>query len=210
MLNEYQLFTEQPLLAAATAGFAGGLLRGALESPAELIKTKLQIGSPWSPSSLLVGLGPTCLRTGCVISCYWVIFEATRPWRDGLPPILANFAGGGLCSVGAWSLVFPLDTAKSRIQAGSRSKGVCDELARIYRFEGVRGWYSGLAPGLFRAFIANGGGMVAYGYMQGKLDVAALSKKSNAPSNAWFRRVHQGGEGRIMKLGVPQMRRRVE
>ena len=44
------------------------------------------------------------------------LFEKSRGWRDTLPPILGNFAGGGLCSVGAWALIFPLDTVKSTIQ----------------------------------------------------------------------------------------------
>jgi hypothetical protein len=58
------------------------------------------------------------VRNAWVIGFYWVLYEASKPARSSLPPVLNNFVAGGVCSVGAWALTYPLDTAKLRIQAG--------------------------------------------------------------------------------------------
>ena len=81
--------------------------------------------------------------------------------------VLSNFAAGALCSVGAWALIYPLDTAKSVIQAAGSSEkslSILGALAQVYRRAGIRGWYAGLGAGLLRAFTSNGLGMVAYGW----------------------------------------------
>lgn len=160
-----------PLAVAFLGGVVGGVLRGCAETPAELIKTRQQLGLPWTPSALLLGLRSTCVRNAWVIGLYWVFFEASRPARNVLPPVLNNFVAGGLCSVGAWAIVYPLDTAKLRIQAGqglSGGGGVVSELGAIYRSSGVRGLYRGIGSGLTRVLLANGLGMVAYGLVQAR------------------------------------------
>lgn len=141
-------------------------MRGCLEQPAELIKTRLQTSGAWSTSLLLRGLYSTCLRNACVIGVFWVAFEASKEARSMLPPVASSFLGGGGCSVLAWALVYPLDTAKSRIQAGSGSTSVARQLMQIYRAHGLGGWYAGMHAGLVRAFLANGGGMAMYGLVQ--------------------------------------------
>lgn len=169
-LRSRGLLDSTPLCAAFLGGAVGGVMRGCLETPAELIKTRLQVGVPWSARLLLRGLYSTCLRNGAVVGLFWVLFEASRPAREArMPPVLANFAAGGGCSVLAWAAVFPLDTAKSRIQAAAtdaQAAGVVAQLARILREQGVRGWYAGMGAGLLRAFLANGGGMAAYALIQ--------------------------------------------
>jgi len=166
-LRERHILDGSPLVVAFVAGMAGGVMRGCLETPSELVKTRLQLGEPWRSAQLLRGLQSTCLRTGCVIGTYWALFEATRAWRAALPPLLSDFAAGGLCSVAAWALFYPLDTIKSLIQAdGMRHLGMVEALRLILRRSGVGGLYSGLRPGLLRAFLANGGGMAAYGLVQ--------------------------------------------
>ena len=148
-------------------GACGGAMRGCLEAPFELIKTRQQLGVAWGPQSLFIGVGSACLRTAAVIGFFWLIFEASVDMRARLPPPLADFVGGGVCSVLAWAVIYPLDTAKSRIQGWDSQKGggrgVVRELAAIYRARGILGWYRGLRAGLLRAFLANGSGMLAYG-----------------------------------------------
>mmetsp|Transcript_59072 Transcript_59072/g.135463 ORF Transcript_59072/g.135463 Transcript_59072/m.135463 type:complete len:173 (-) Transcript_59072:104-622(-) len=153
---------------SSAAGAAGGLMRGCLETPAELIKTRQQLGRSWRGASLLHGLGSTCLRTASVVGFYWALFEASSGLRAPLTPALSNFVAGGICSIIAWALIFPMDTAKSCIQAGS-SCGILDTLVMIYQRSGFAGLYAGIGAGLLRAFLANGGGMVAYGIVQGIL-----------------------------------------
>ncbi|KAL7551340.1 hypothetical protein ACHAWF_014532 [Thalassiosira exigua] len=171
LLRERHVLDGTPLAVAFLGGVAGGAMRGLLETPAELVKTRLQVGTSWRAAPLLRGLYSTCLRNGCAIGLYWVLFEATKPAREAfLPPVAGSFAAGGGCSVLAWAAIYPLDTAKSCIQAGNSTQaGVAQQLARIYRISGIRGWYAGLGPGLLRAFLANGGGMVMYDLVQAKL-----------------------------------------
>mmetsp|Transcript_24661 Transcript_24661/g.61266 ORF Transcript_24661/g.61266 Transcript_24661/m.61266 type:complete len:166 (-) Transcript_24661:18-515(-) len=64
-----------PLVVAFIGGAVGGILRGCAETPAELIKTRQQLGLPWSPSSLFLGLQSTCVRNAWVVGFYWVLYE---------------------------------------------------------------------------------------------------------------------------------------
>ena len=172
-LHSRQLLEAQPLCAAFLGGVVGGVMRGFLETPAELIKTRMQVGATWNGRLLLRGLSSTCLRNGAVIGLFWVLFEASKSTREALlPPLISSFAAGGGCSVLAWAAIFPLDTAKSRIQAAAadaKTGGVVAQLAMIYRSQGVRGWYAGIGAGLLRAFLANGGGMAIYALIQMRL-----------------------------------------
>ena len=52
----------QPLLAALLGGAVGGVMRGCVEPPAELLKTRLQVGAGLGSASLLLrGLRSTCM-----------------------------------------------------------------------------------------------------------------------------------------------------
>ncbi|CAK0881302.1 unnamed protein product, partial [Prorocentrum cordatum] len=50
---------------------AGGAARGCLEAPAELVKTRQQVGAPWGRGALLRGAWSTCLRTSSAVGCFW-------------------------------------------------------------------------------------------------------------------------------------------
>jgi solute carrier family 25 carnitine/acylcarnitine transporter 20/29 len=92
LLRSRHVFGSAPLAVAFLGGVVGGIMRGCLETPAELIKTRLQIGTPWHMSVLLRGLYSTCLRNGCVIGLYWVLFEATKSTREAmLPPVASSY-----------------------------------------------------------------------------------------------------------------------
>lgn len=167
MMKRQHLLDNAPLAVAFIGGAVGGMLRGCLETPAEFMKTRLQLKEPWTTSLLLRGLFSTCMRNGFVIGLYWVFFEASKAVREAyLPPVSSGFIGGGCCSVLAWAIIYPLDTAKSCIQATSKPISVTQQLVTIYRQSGLRGWYAGLGPGLTRAFLANGGGMAVYEIIQ--------------------------------------------
>jgi solute carrier family 25 carnitine/acylcarnitine transporter 20/29 len=178
VLRSRHLFESMPLVLAFVAGAFGGAMRGCLEAPFELVKTRQQLGATWSPRSLFVGMHSACLRTAAVIGTFWLVFEASAGGRALLPPLLADFVGGGMCSVIAWALIYPLDTAKSRIQGrvehdGAR-RGVISELAALRRVHGMAGWYRGIEAGLLRAFLANGSGMLAYGWVCQQMASRAL------------------------------------
>ena len=66
---------------------------------------------------------------------------------------------GGLAGVGYWIVIFPLDLVKSRIQVDDiknpKYKGVFDCIKQSYKEGGIKTFYKGLSPSLFRAFPAN-------------------------------------------------------
>ncbi|EOD09889.1 hypothetical protein EMIHUDRAFT_257909 [Emiliania huxleyi CCMP1516] len=128
-LRAHGLLEERPLAAALLGGAVGGAMRGCLETPAELVKTRLQLQSAWSLPLLLRGLSSTVFRNAAMIGLFWAAFEASAPLRSRLPPLAASFVGGGGCSVLAWAAAFPLDTAN-----------VVAQLGRIYSERGIAGW----------------------------------------------------------------------
>eukprot|EP00746_Dinoflagellata_sp_MGD_P048534 gnl/MRDRNA2_/MRDRNA2_22030_c0_seq2.p1 gnl/MRDRNA2_/MRDRNA2_22030_c0~~gnl/MRDRNA2_/MRDRNA2_22030_c0_seq2.p1 ORF type:complete len:258 (-),score=37.19 gnl/MRDRNA2_/MRDRNA2_22030_c0_seq2:51-824(-) len=156
-----------PLTVAFIAGAIGGVMRGILETPAEFVKTRQQLCRSWETSGVFRGLSITCIRNAAVIGTYWVIFNACRPIRMALPPMMADFFAGGVCSVGAWALVFPLDTVKSQIQGDSgTAKSVAKQFFLNYQRAGVSSFYNGLGAGLSKVLLANGFGMIAYGIVK--------------------------------------------
>lgn len=178
VMRSHHVLDGTPLALAFVAGAFGGAMRGCLEAPFELVKTRQQLGATWSQRSLFIGMRSACLRTAAVIGTFWLVFEASAGWRALLPPLLADFVGGGMCSVIAWALIYPLDTAKSRIQGrvehNQAGTGVISELAALRRVYGVASWYRGIQAGLLRAFLANGSGMLAYGWVCQRMAARAL------------------------------------
>ena len=65
--HKRHLLEDAPLLVAFVGGLAGGVMRGFLETPSEVIKTQQQLGIKWSLASLLRGLSSTCLRNQSVL-----------------------------------------------------------------------------------------------------------------------------------------------
>ena len=103
---------------------------------------------------------------------------------------LQSFLAGGLCSVGAWAIVFPLDTIKAQIQASplsspvspvckgagkslknlggakaESSRGIVAQIQRVYAADGFIGFYRGLGAGLARPLVANGVGFMAFDWV---------------------------------------------
>eukprot|EP00450_Noctiluca_scintillans_P009078 CAMPEP_0194493234 /NCGR_PEP_ID=MMETSP0253-20130528/11517_1 /TAXON_ID=2966 /ORGANISM="Noctiluca scintillans" /LENGTH=150 /DNA_ID=CAMNT_0039334193 /DNA_START=203 /DNA_END=651 /DNA_ORIENTATION=- len=150
-MRKHGVLEQSPLTSAWLAGLAAGVVRGCLESPADLVKTRLQLGIPWWNGSFAQGFCSTCARTGCCIGTFWCVFEASREMRAALPPVVSDFAAGGLCSVFAWAVIFPVDTIKSRIQGGGpEASGMCKQASAILTRSGPLGFYAGFGPGLLR------------------------------------------------------------
>ncbi|OMO65201.1 Mitochondrial substrate/solute carrier [Corchorus olitorius] len=72
---------------------------------------------------------------------------------------------GGVGGVACWSVVLPLDVAKTIIQTApdkSSSTNPLQVLNSIYRRAGLKGCYSGLGPTIVRAFPANAAAIVTW------------------------------------------------
>ncbi|CAM6087347.1 unnamed protein product [Calypogeia fissa] len=72
---------------------------------------------------------------------------------------------GGLSGIAFWTVVLPIDVAKTRIQIArdlTTSRNPLVHLRMIYGELGVRGLYAGLGPSLVRAFPANAAAICAW------------------------------------------------
>jgi len=107
---------------------------------------------------LFRGLTMTVAREMPSYFCFFGVYEAVR---EAMKPVgrtraecgvLATTAAGAAGGVLLWSVTFPVDVVKSRIQLDDRmpARGwpVC--MLRVYRNEGMAALYSGLAPTLVR------------------------------------------------------------
>jgi len=65
------------------------------------------------------------------------------------------FVAGGLAGMVGWSVVFPFDSVKSRIQAAAKGASAYQVGLKMFKEEGVRAFYKGWSAAVMRAFPAN-------------------------------------------------------
>jgi solute carrier family 25 (mitochondrial carnitine/acylcarnitine transporter), member 20/29 len=63
--------------------------------------------------------------------------------------------GGGLAGVAMWTLVFPIDTVKSALQASETPTNLGAVVRQLHAKGGVGAFFPGLGPALLRSFPAN-------------------------------------------------------
>lgn len=74
---------------------------------------------------------------------------------------------GAITGLVLWSVNYPFDVVKSKMQAdgfgaGRRYVNLRDVVRQTWRVEGVKGFFRGLGPTLFRAVPVSGGTFVVY------------------------------------------------
>ena len=69
---------------------------------------------------------------------------------------------GGIAGVTLWTLIFPADVVKSRLQVSGSTTPMLKMMADIYAKEGLLALYNGLGPSLLRTFPATGALFLAY------------------------------------------------
>ena len=126
---------------------------------------------------LFAGLSPLMARDIPFNAIFFTSYRMTstvyRKWVGLAPgdamPSIATFLAGGTAGVAAWTLVFPADVLKSRMQvAHSPAAGVGPLIARnsckptfmstlrgVLQENGVRGLYRGWSAAVMRSFPAN-------------------------------------------------------
>ena len=67
----------------------------------------------------------------------------------------ATLVAGGLAGVSGWSVVFPMDVVKSRMQTSAPGRRIGHVIGDLYRAGGVRAFYRGWTAAVARAFPAN-------------------------------------------------------
>lgn len=171
----------------ALIGGISGCFSATAICPAEVIKCRLQAARASTPgsmrpsatgvvSSLLRREGPTALFSGLtpllmrdvpfntLFFGSYRVFSALWDWSTGAPAQAPGqvqaFMCGGLAGMAAWSVIFPFDTLKSRMQtAGPDISGGSQSTVmvarQVWREGGVRALYRGYSAAVSRAFPAN-------------------------------------------------------
>jgi len=170
------------------SGAAAGLANSVLASPIEHVRIRLQtqltgnagpldiikrIYNTSGVSGIMKGLIPTALREGQGMGMYFLTFEylvkrntiQNKIQRKDIP-------GWKLCLYGAtagyamWMTVYPFDIVKSRLQTDSLTKpqikSIPDCVAKIYKANGIGGFFKGFTPTILRAAPANAATFYAF------------------------------------------------
>ena len=180
-------------ISGAVAGFTASFVEG----PVDLVKSKMQIQykgrggvrdtfrtaydivKSYGVRGIYQGLGATMIRNVPANSLYFAVYQyLRRKWTtertlsDGrvvkyVSP-LATLTAGGLGGIVYWTLCYPMDVNKSKMQTEPSDKSLrrfrnsihCS--LTILKENGWRGFWRGYLPCLIRAFPANGSGFVVY------------------------------------------------
>lgn len=170
------------------SGVAAGIANSFLASPIEHIRIRLQTqltgklgpldiikkiyGQSGIPG-IMKGLVPTAIREGHGMGMYFLTFEYLVK-QDTLRNKIErkDIPGWRLCLYGAsagyalWFTVYPIDVVKSRLQTDSLSnpqyKNMRDCIGKMYKANGVGGFFKGFAPTILRAAPANAATFYAF------------------------------------------------
>lgn len=181
---------ELGLVANGVSGFLAAFWSSLVLCPTELVKCRLQAmretGSPGErvgPGALtrrilredgvpglFRGLTATFTREMPGYFFFFLAYEATRQAltppgksKDEIGP-LRTVVAGGVAGVTLWSIIFPADVVKSRLQVSGSTTPMVTMLRDIVVKEGPARLYSGLGPTLLRTFPATGALFLAYEY----------------------------------------------
>lgn len=164
--QEYWLGCINPHVVAA--GWAGGIGRGLVEGPFEMVKVRKQLVAGWHFRDVFQGFGTTLFRNSFLFSgfvIYMDVFKQQVEQRRGWT--VTPFVKAGLCANLAWLTIWPLDVVKTRRQSGKYDgKSVAWILRDAFRSNQL---YRGLSVGMLRSFIANGAGMEVYALVESEL-----------------------------------------
>uniref|UniRef100_A0AC34Q6K9 Mitochondrial ornithine transporter 1 n=1 Tax=Panagrolaimus sp. JU765 TaxID=591449 RepID=A0AC34Q6K9_9BILA len=173
-------------LSNACAGSLAAIFAAMVLCPTELVKCRLQAQhelNPRSKSNLVsicrdmyrnqgmrsffIGMTPTLARE---VPGYFVFFGAYEFSRFMLTPegktkdeigLWRTALSGGLGGTALWTLIFPFDVVKSRMQVSGKGT-MSSVFMTTLKKEGVGALYKGLTPTVIRTMFASGCLFVAY------------------------------------------------
>ena len=100
------------------AGFFGGIGRGLVEGPFEMVKVRRQVLSGWKFADVFQGFGATLFRNSFLFSSFVIYMDILKQQLQQNEMELSPFLKAGLCANLAWFSVWPLDVIKTRRQSG--------------------------------------------------------------------------------------------
>eukprot|EP00127_Corallochytrium_limacisporum_P002722 Clim_evm31s136 gene=Clim_evmTU31s136 len=163
----------------AVAGAIASVCTSVILTPCELIKCRMQTSNASASAvvrevvaahgmpGLFRGLTSTWAREIPGGFAMFGAYEGARGIlaRDGDKENLGamrTIVAGGLGGCAFWSLTYPIDLVKSRIQTHPGKIGIVTMTSNIVRQGGWAALYAGVVPTLIRSFPANGALFVTY------------------------------------------------
>ncbi len=83
--------------------------------------------------------------------------------KDDIGPLKTVFSGG-MAGVTLWTIIFPADVVKSRLQVSGGKTPMLKLMHNIYKNEGLGALYNGLGATLVRTFVSSGVLFLAFEY----------------------------------------------
>lgn len=167
-----------PMWIPLTAGCAARCFAVTIVNPLELIRTKMQsermsyleVGKGFQAMikstgwrGLFTGLLPTILRDAPFSSIYWTTYELYKNFYNvTIPNFSTSFVGGAFAGSVAALCTTPFDVIKThqQIEFGEKvfysdngkgkPSGTKNIMRNIYKSQGIRGFFAGLTPRLFK------------------------------------------------------------
>jgi len=183
-LKEIHQTTDVPLQKLFIAGSITGIISALFNTPLELIKCRLQVAnSKYNGPAQVVreiiqkdgisgiyrGLASTVLRevpgTAFWFSTYEASARITDPYlKNTVFSFVGPIIGGALAGCMYWTVPYPIDSIKSRIQTYTEKRTIMSIFTEIMQKEGIRGFYNGLGVTLLRAAPTNAVLWLSYEY----------------------------------------------
>jgi len=150
------------------AGWAGGIGRGLVEGPFEMVKVRKQVVSGWHFRDIFQGFGTTLFRNSFLFSGFVIYLDIFKQQVETKRDLTVTpFVKAGICANLAWLTIWPLDVVKTRKQSGKYDgKSLVWLLGDTIKSGHM---YRGLSVGMLRSFIANGASMEVYTFVEREL-----------------------------------------
>jgi len=165
-------------LATVFAGLCGSFARAVIESPIEYAKVKRQTGQTWHFNEVYQGFFMQLPRTVGMMTLIFCGVDSVRRWSDGeaLKRPHWQFLSWGSVSMLSFWAIWPLETLKNQVQAGTVIEGIPAPTLRqrISHLGGPLGLYRGILPGSMSVFLRNGTAAVVMTFAQRKLTELGL------------------------------------
>jgi len=205
-------------------GVCAGFVQSFVVSPVELAKTRLQIQADALASGKMTsskyqscmdcakkiyqsegvkgifrGQTITVIREVPAFGTYFLTFEYLHRALSGDcgPSSLATLTAGGLAGIASWTICYPVDVIKTRLQSDgafgrAEYKGMLDCLRQSVKTEGAGVLAKGLAPTVIRAFPSNAACFLVVSKVTSFIDGDNVSDDSSTSDT--FKRIVSSGE----------------
>jgi hypothetical protein len=157
------------------SGWAGGIGRGLVEGPFEMVKVRRQVASGWNVTDVFRGFGTTLFRNSFLFSSFVIYMDIFRQEMEVRREyVVTPGIKAGICANVAWLTIWPLDVVKTRRQSG-RYDGRSLVWLLGDAFKGGD-MYRGLSMGMIRSFVANFCSMEVYTVVERELRVYLMER----------------------------------